>query len=204
MAIDDLRICFVGDSFVNGTGDPACLGWTGRVCAALIEQGHSVTYYNLGVRRETSSDIATRWRQEVTPRLAPGTEARLVFSFGVNDTMPQGSGSRVPHADSLANTERILRSARAVAPTIMVGPQPIADERQNVVTAKLAQGMQVVCASVGVPFLPVFTSLHKSTIWMDEVRAGDGAHPSAAGYAEFARLVVGSSAWQTWVNGMDR
>lgn len=203
MAIDDLRICFVGDSFVNGTGDPACLGWTGRVCAVLIEQGYGVTYYNLGVRRETSSDIAARWRQEVSPRLAPDTEARLVFSFGVNDTMPQGSGSRVPHAASLANTERILRNARVVAPTLMVGPQPIADERQNVVTAKLAQGMQGVCASVGVPFLEVFTLLHKSTIWMDEVRAGDGAHPSAAGYAEFARLVVGSSAWQTWVNGMD-
>ena len=204
MAIDDLRICFVGDSFVNGTGDPACLGWTGRVCAALIEQGHSVTYYNLGVRRETSSDIATRWRQEVTPRLAPGTEARLVFSFGVNDTMPQGNGRRVPHAESLANTERILRSARAVAPTLMVGPQPIADERQNVVTANLAQGMQVVCASVGVPFLEVFTPLHKSTVWMNEVRAGDGAHPSAAGYVEFAQLVLGSSVWMEWVNGIDR
>ena len=202
MAFDDLRICFVGDSIVNGTGDPACLGWTGRVSAALIEQGHSVTYYNLGVRRETSSDIATRWRQEVTPRLAHGTEARLVFSFGVNDTMPQGRGSRVSYTDSLANTESILRSARAVAPTLMVGPQPIADKHQNVAIANLARGMQVVCATVGVPFLDVFTPLHKSTVWMDEVRAGDGAHPSAAGYAEFAQLVLGPSAWTTWISGM--
>lgn len=29
----EIRICFVGESFVNGTGDPAFLGWTGRVCA---------------------------------------------------------------------------------------------------------------------------------------------------------------------------
>ena len=204
MAIDDLRICFVGDSFVNGTGDPACLGWTGRVCAALIEQGHGVTYYNLGGRRETSSDIAARWHQEVIPRLAPGNDARLVFSFGVNDTMPEEGDSRGSYTDSLANTETILRNARAVAPTLMVGPQPIADERQNVVTAKLAQGMRVVCAAVRVPFLPVFASLHKSTIWMDEVRAGDGAHPSAAGYAEFARIVLGSSPWREWFDGMDR
>ena len=204
MAIDDLRICFVGDSFVNGTGDPACLGWTGRVCVALIEQGHGVTYYNLGVRRETSSDIAARWRQEVIPRLAHGSEPRLVFSFGVNDTTPQGSGSRVSYTDSLANTESILRSASVVAPTLMVGPQPIADERQNVVTAKLAQGMQVVCASVGAPFLDVFTPLHKSTIWMDEFRAGDGAHPSAAGYAAFAGIVLGASPWREWFDGADR
>lgn len=204
MAIDDLRICFVGDSFVNGTGDPACFGWTGRVCAALIEQGHGVTYYNLGIRRETSSDIAARWRQEVSPRLAHGSEARLVFSFGVNDTTPQGSGSRISYTDSLANTERILRSACAVAPTLMVGPQPIADERQNVVTAKLAQGMQEICASVGVPFLDVFTPLRKSAIWMDEVHAGDGAHPSAAGYAEFARIVLRSSSWREWLDGLSR
>lgn len=204
MSIDDLRICFVGDSIINGTGDPACLGWTGRVCAALIKQGYGVTYYNLGVRRETSGDIAARWRQEVIPRLAHGSEARLVFSFGVNDTTSQGSGSRVPHADSLANTERILRSASVVAPTLMVGPQPIADERQNVVTAKLARGMQEICASVGVPFLDVFTPLHKSTVWMDEVRAGDGAHPSAAGYAEFAGIVLGASPWREWFDGADR
>ncbi len=201
MAIDDLRICFVGDSFVNGTGDSECLGWTGRVCAALIEQGHGVTHYNLGVRRETSSDIAARWRQEVTARLAHGSEARLVFSFGVNDTMPQGRGSRVSYTDSLANTESILRSARAVAATFMVGPPPTADERQNIAIVKLAQGIQVVCGSVGVPFLDAFIPLHKSTIWMDEVRAGDGAHPSAAGYAKFAQLVLGSSAWRTWING---
>ncbi|MDE2993538.1 MAG: GDSL-type esterase/lipase family protein [Chloroflexota bacterium] len=204
MTIDDLRICFVGDSFVNGTGDPACLGWTGRVCTALIEQGHGVTYYNLGIRRETSSDIAARWRQEVIPRLAHGCEARLVFSFGVNDTTPQGSSSRISYTDSLANTESILRSASVVAPTLMIGPQPIADERQNVVTAKLAQGMQEICASVGVPFLDVFTPLHKSTVWMDEVQAGDGAHPSAAGYAEFAGIVLGASPWREWFDGADR
>lgn len=27
-----MRICFIGDSFVNGTGDPECLGWAGRIC----------------------------------------------------------------------------------------------------------------------------------------------------------------------------
>jgi lysophospholipase L1-like esterase len=63
------RICFVGDSFVNGTGDPECLGWTGRICALACQKGHDVTYYNLGVRRETSTDIATRWRDEVSRRL---------------------------------------------------------------------------------------------------------------------------------------
>jgi hypothetical protein len=54
-----MRICFVGDSLVNGTGDPVGLGWVGRACAAARRRGHEVTCYNLGIRRDTSADIAT-------------------------------------------------------------------------------------------------------------------------------------------------
>ena len=61
-----MRICFVGDSFVNGTGDPECLGWPGRICAAARRAGHDVTYYNLGVRRDTSGDVQARWELEGT------------------------------------------------------------------------------------------------------------------------------------------
>ena len=59
-----MRICFIGDSFVNGTGDDACLGWAGRLCRDARAAGREVTYYNLGVRRNTSADIARRWRAE--------------------------------------------------------------------------------------------------------------------------------------------
>ena len=56
MQTDDLRLCFVGDSFVNGTNDPDYLGWTGRVSILARGRGHMLTCYNLGVRRDTSSD----------------------------------------------------------------------------------------------------------------------------------------------------
>ena len=71
-----MRICFVGDSFVNGTGDPDCLGWAGRVCAAAQHDGHDITYYNLGVRRETTADIRDRWEREVSCRLPEGLVCR--------------------------------------------------------------------------------------------------------------------------------
>ena len=74
--MQSLRICFVGDSLVNGTGDPACLGWTGRVCAAACDAGHDITYYNLGIRRATSADIHGYWRDEVTRRLPEGIAGR--------------------------------------------------------------------------------------------------------------------------------
>jgi lysophospholipase L1-like esterase len=61
-----MHLFFIGDSFVNGTGDPDYLGWTGRVCQAGYQQGWKITAYNLGVRRETSAEIKQRWLHEVT------------------------------------------------------------------------------------------------------------------------------------------
>src|SRR5690606_27298725 len=61
---NDLRICFVGDSFVAGVGDPEALGWSGRLTVDAHAAGVAPTAYNLGVRRQTSTDIAGRWQAE--------------------------------------------------------------------------------------------------------------------------------------------
>ena len=59
--LNDHRICFIGDSFVQGTGDPECLSWVGRVAAKAQAAGWKITSYNLGVPRDTSRDILARW-----------------------------------------------------------------------------------------------------------------------------------------------
>ena len=69
-----VRPCFVGDSFINGTGDDTCLGWVGRVCAAMRASGRDLTLYNLGIRRDTSADIAVRWLDETSRRLPQGVD----------------------------------------------------------------------------------------------------------------------------------
>lgn len=81
-----MRICFIGDSFVNGTGDPDYLGWTGRICIAARNLGYDITYYNLGIRGDTSADIKARWLREISCRLKAEYDSRIVFSFGINDT----------------------------------------------------------------------------------------------------------------------
>ena len=93
-----IRVCFFGDSFVNGTGDDACLGWVGRACAAGRRRGVDLTCYNLGIRRDTSADVPQRWEREAQARLPPEHDGRLVFSFGANDCCltEDGSGVRVP------------------------------------------------------------------------------------------------------------
>ena len=108
----DLRICFLGDSFVAGTGDPEHLGWAGRLVTRTHQARRPVTAYNLGVRRQTSSQIRDRWLAECSPRLPAGCDARLVVSFGVNDTSVEYGQQRVDTIGSCAHLTQMLQGAR--------------------------------------------------------------------------------------------
>lgn len=197
-----LRICFFGDSMVNGTGDDACLGWVGRACAAARRSGRDVTCYNLGIRRDTSAAILARWRREAEARLPAEHDGRLVFSFGANDCCPgeDNGGVRVAHTRSLANTEVILTAAAAWRPTLMVGPFPICDAVVDKRTAELSMAFAALCARLGVPYLAVFHLAASADAWAREVAAGDGAHPNEAGYSVVANDFQRWGPWQKWVN----
>jgi lysophospholipase L1-like esterase len=195
MKDQDLRICFVGDSYVNGTSDPEYLGWTGRVSVAARRKGYNLTSYNLGVRRETSSDIFKRWQQEVQPRFPSGCTPFVAFSLGANDTTLENGQMRVTEVRSVENVREILRTAKQSYAVVMVGPPPMADVEQNLRTRRLSSLFAEVAESEGVPFLSVFDQLAADDVWMSEVTVGDGAHPGAAGYATLAALV---EAWPRW------
>ncbi|HEV2264248.1 MAG TPA: GDSL-type esterase/lipase family protein [Stellaceae bacterium] len=195
----DLRIAFFGDSFVNGFGDPDSLGWVGRVSAAAIARGHVVTCYNGGIRRNTSADVRARWRDEALRRLPAEHPRALAFSFGVNDCLVENGQRRVEHAASVANARQILDDARTLAPTLMVGPPPIADADVNARVASLIPALQAVCQALSVPFLDVFGALKSSAAWMDEAAANDGAHPGRGGYQAFADLVDRWPPWRAWL-----
>lgn len=196
----DIRICFIGESFVNGVGDSTYLGWTGRVCQTATQRGFPLTYYNLGIRRETSTELAKRWMQETARRFPQGCDNRVVFSFGTNDTTIEHNKRRVELTDSIANTCQILTLAKQHYSVLMISPPPIADRHQNQRTHALSQQFASICADIHVPYLDVFSPLSSSRVWMQEVESGDGAHPDAEGYAEFARLVTNWAAWTDWFN----
>ncbi|OUL36630.1 lipase [Nostoc sp. T09] len=199
--LPDLRICFVGDSFVNGTGDPEYLGWTGRICINANKKGYDITYYNLGVRRDTSTDIAKRWLQEVSVRLPKNSYGRVVFSFGLNDTTVENGKTRVDLIDSIRNARKILTEAKQLYPVLMIGPAPYAeqeDPQRKKRISDLSKQFALVCHELNVPYLDIFSILEKSTIWRDEAIGNDGVHPNAGGYAEFAQILENWDAWLSW------
>lgn len=195
-----IRILFFGDSITNGTSDPACQGWVGRVSAAAWGRGHDVTCYNLGVRRETSADIRARWEAEAAPRLRPGIAGGLVFSFGVNDCTIENGTRRVALADTLANAEAMLAKAKTMAPTLLIGPTPVDRGGDSAPVADLVAPMRALCGRLEVPFLDVLNWLGApQSPWMREIRAGDGAHPGRGGYDAMAALVDAWAAWRAWL-----
>ncbi len=195
----DIRICFVGDSFTQGTGDEACLGWPGRVGASARARGHAVTLYNLGIRRETTDDIRARWRAEVTPRLVAGADGRIVFSFGANDATLEDGNWRVPPDLSAENARSMIARAQLTYPVLVVGPPPAPEADKTARHAELAARYADVCEKLGVPFLDILEPIKTVDAWWEEVAAGDGIHPGARGYAALAELVEQWPAWRGWL-----
>ncbi|MGY1638010.1 GDSL-type esterase/lipase family protein [Geodermatophilus sp. SYSU D00742] len=195
----DLRVCFVGDSFVAGVGDPEHLGWVGRLCARTHRAGQPLTAYGLGVRRQTSRDVRARIAAECAPRLSAEWDSRVVVSFGVNDTTVEDGALRVPPEESAGNLAAVLAEAAAARwSALVVGPPPIADPGQDQRIAGLDVRFRQVCAGAGVPYVGVRAGLGTNPTWVREVAAGDGAHPAAAGYQECADLLW--PRWQAWID----
>jgi lysophospholipase L1-like esterase len=192
-------LMFFGDSHTVGVGDEEGLGWTGRVVAAAMEEGVAVTSYNLGVRGETSADVAARWRAEARPRLPDEGDPRVVLAFGVNDVSLDDPVRRCTQEQSLLSLEEVLLGAQGLGlRRFVVGPAAVDDEAENDRIAELSYAYRTLCARHRVPFVPLVEELRENEVWRREIAAGDGAHPGAAGYAEIARLVL-AAGWLDWL-----
>jgi acyl-CoA thioesterase-1 len=197
--VSDRRLLFFGDSLVAGVGDPTGKGWVGRVVAASFDLGLPLTAYNLGVRGETSEQVAARWRSEALPRLLPGTNGKIVLSFGANDTTIEHGRLRVTPERSCSALVRVIEGVTGIGLVpLVVGPAPVDDPEQNERIQTLSASFSEVCASAGVYFIGVIEQMLASSVWMMQVAAGDGAHPAVEGYDELADLIL-ANGWTDWL-----
>jgi len=124
-----------------------------------------------------------------------------VLSFGANDTTAEHGRPRVEHERSCAALAAILGDAASLGlPVLMVGPAPVDDREQNVRIRRLSDAFAEVCRRASVPFVRVVEPLLASDVWMQEVAAGDGAHPAANGYEALAGCVI-AGGWVDWLRG---
>lgn len=208
-----VRICFFGDSVSVGTGDSACRGWPSYLCAAeMQDRGHSISCYNLGVRAETSRDIAKRWKAESIARLPPHVDGRLVFMFGLNDAADfNGMGVRVANDASVSGARALLSDANDGRRVLWIGPTPVRREpcliepgpgvrftfdRRRVVALNALY--KEAAAAIGIPYLDLHRPLIDDPDWNAILETGDGVHPSDAGHQQVAAIVEEWAAWRAW------
>lgn len=185
-----MTITFIGDSFTQGLGDSEGKGWVGRVCE---EAG--VSYKNAGAQGDTSDDIIARWKET-----AHGAD-KLVFCFGANDCLlNEHRRVRVGKVERLKNAKAIMVDAPSMASTLFISPFPIADnEIATKCIADTARQLSVVAKMNKVPYVNIFDAMKNAKAWRTEALASDGAHPSAAGYAEAAKLIKAHPIWQGFI-----
>lgn len=185
----DVRACFFGDSFVAGVGDSTGLGWVGRVSSMAQASGVRLTSYNLGVRGQTSCEVAVRVPLESPARLADAEDPRLILSFGVNDTTVRNGRTRASIEEGVTAVRSLIEHATGASCVFLVGPPAVADPQQNEQVGARDQAFREEAERLGIRFVSVFRQTLQDRNWQRELMAGDGCHPDSAGYDLLARLI---------------
>lgn len=202
------RVCFFGDSLVNGVRDGEKGGWPMRLGRRLMsDAGREITIYNLGIRAETTTALKDRWQREAESRMVPEFPGVLVFSFGVNDARHaeergEETTMQVAPGISAANAHAIIATATKLAPTLWVGPQAVINGSKSSRTINdrlegLNQIFAETAVSLDVPYLDLFSiTRNEDDPWQRALRRGDGYHPDGGGYDRVADLIWDWSGWR--------
>jgi lysophospholipase L1-like esterase len=198
----DRRILFFGDSFVAGVGDPTGAGWVGRVVTASHDAGRPITAYNLGVRRDTSVDVAARFEAETAARTRLASASYgVVLGIGANDMTVEDNRLRVAPGHAVQALNRLIDRAEAHGHGVfVVGPAPVGDHDQDERIRELSNQFAHVVSHRGLPFVETAGPLLAHDGWRRSTAANDGTHPGAAGYAALAELVLAGGRWTDWLD----
>lgn len=201
----DRRILFFGDSFTAGVGDPTALGWVGRVVAASHGGGLPVTAYHLGVRGDTSADVAARFEGEMQARTRNANAIYgVVLAFGANDMTVENNRLRVAPGQAVRTLGRLIELAEAAGHGVfVVGPPPVGERDQDERIRELSNQFAHVVAHRAVSFAESAKVLCAHDAWRGEAAAYDGSHPGAGGYAALAEIVLAAD-WMQWTEGLKK
>jgi lysophospholipase L1-like esterase len=187
----DVRVCFFGDSFTAGVGDPKALGWVGRVAARTPPStGVDLTAYPLGVRGESTEEIVVRMPLESASRFSRGDEHRVVIAPGIAD-----AARDVNPARSAAALGFGLEAAGV--PALVIGPPPVGDDAMRERLDALDAAFANLCTSRNVTYIATLGPLAGREPW-HEARADDGMHPDQTGYGLLAYVIL-NGGWYDWL-----
>ena len=195
-----MKICyFFGDSVTLGVNDAPAGGWVARFAGKAEQEGllkSPDTFYNLGVRKNSSRMILDRWEEEYKVRTIEGVPSYMLFCFGTVDMAAPRGSVNIPIGESAANARDILQAARQYGSVALMSAPPVKDGEHNQRLDSLCTAYAAICASIGVPFIDVYHPLMKGG-YVDDL--SDGVHPGATGNDLIAGILAHSPVLFEWI-----
>lgn len=194
------KLVVLGDSGVQGWGDPLEGGWCERLRRHWMELPGAPVVYNLGVRGDGLERLAARLNGEVTRRgeLRRQNPQGILLGIGLNDTARIGRIDGRPQLDPeafLFGMDQLLRQAKALAPVHVIGLTPVLDQAMPYAEV-LWYGLEAIrryeglleeaCLEANVPFLPLLNELLEDPAW-PEWLCSDGLHLNSDGHGQVYR-----------------
>ena len=189
---------FFGDSVTLGVNDAPAGGWVARLAGKAAQAGLSVppdTFYNMGVRRNSSRMILERWEAEFKARVMEGVPSYLLFCFGTVDMAAPKGVPNVPVGESAANAREILLKAKTYGTVALVSAPPVADTEHCQRLDALCTAYASICSAIDVPFVDIFHPLLKNGYVKD---LADGVHPGPSGNDMIASALLQAPELASW------
>ncbi|WP_033413833.1 SGNH/GDSL hydrolase family protein [Actinomycetospora chiangmaiensis] len=181
-----MRLTVLGDSFVEGRGDPDPDGGF-RAWAPLLAESLGVRaerWRNLGAYRATTQDVVDRQ----LPRAVADQAPVVGVVVGTNDVVSDWSAPRFA-----ANLDMIFGALAGPGTVVftagypdMPSRLPVPERFRDLLRGRFGEANAVLAATArrhGVAVLDLARCPHWAA---DEVWSADGLHPNAAGHRRFA------------------
>jgi lysophospholipase L1-like esterase len=189
------KLIALGDSGVQGWGDPLEGGWCERLRRHWMELPNGPVLYNLGVRGDGLERLAARLVDEVGRRgeLRRQQPQGILLGIGLNDSARVGRPNGRQQLDPdgfLFGLEQLLPVARAIAPVFVLGLTPVLEERMPYAGAlwysladigRYERLLEEACLEADVPFLPLLNPLLAEPDWPSWL-GSDGLHLNSDGH----------------------
>ena len=203
----------LGDSGVQGWGDPLEGGWCERLRRQWMDQPNGPVVYNLGVRGDGLERLAARLVDEVGRRgeLRRQTPQGILIGIGHNDAARVGRTDGRHQLDPegfLFGLKQLLASAKALAPIHVLGLAPVDEAAMPYAEVlwyrlddirRYEALLEEACLEVDVPFLPLLDGLMANPNWRQWL-CGDGLHLNTEGHRQVYERISHWTALLQWAD----
>jgi len=196
------KLVVLGDSGVQGWGDPREGGWCERLRRDWMARPNGPVVYNLGVRGDGLERLASRLVDEVGRRgeLRRQIPQGILIGIGHNDAARVGRADGRQQLDPegfLFGLKQLLATAKALTPIHVLGLAPVDEAAMPYAEVLWYQLddirryealVEEACLEADVPFLPLLNGLLADPNWR-QLLCRDGLHLNTEGHHQvFERI----------------